>query len=120
MHAQGETISVGVDTGSIETDRITFEFTAPGCQGHRRGSAQQLGPSQPVDPQLFEESTLHEVTWRPLQNCDLPGVVSVREVDCDGRVFIVFDGGTMTIHPLLACSQPLRCRLRHTALVCRR
>ena len=35
MHAQGETISVGVDSGSIETDRITFEFTAPGYQGHR-------------------------------------------------------------------------------------
>ena len=60
----------------------------------------QLGRSQPVDPQLFEESTLHDVSWRPLQNCDLPGVVSVREVDGDGRVFIVFDGGTMAIHPL--------------------
>ena len=39
-------------------------------------------------------------SWRPLQSCDSPGVVSVREVDCDGRVFIVFDGGTMVIHPL--------------------
>ena len=37
----------------------------------------------PVDPQLFEESTLHDVSWRPLQNCDSPGVVSVRAVDCD-------------------------------------
>ena len=24
----------------------------------------------------------------------------MREVDCDGRVFIVFDGGTVAIHPL--------------------
>ena len=40
MHAQGENESVGIDTGSIETDRITFEFTALVCQGHRLGSAQ--------------------------------------------------------------------------------
>ena len=53
-----------------------------------------------VDPQLFEESTLHDVSSRPLQNCDWPGVVSVPEVDCDGRVFVVFHGGTMAIHPL--------------------
>ena len=84
--------------------------------------SKQLGPSQPVHPQLFEKSTLHDVSWRPLKNCDSPGVVSVREVDCDGRVFIVFDGGTIAIHPLssLTRSQSLRCRLRHTALVCRR
>ena len=43
---------------------------------------------------------MHDVSWRPLQNCDSPGVVSVREVDCDGRVFVVFDGGTVVIHPL--------------------
>ena len=34
---KGKTRSVGIDTGSIETDTITFEFTALRCQGHRLG-----------------------------------------------------------------------------------
>ena len=37
---EGKTRNVGIDTRGIETDRITFEFTAPGCQDHRLGSAQ--------------------------------------------------------------------------------